>query len=162
MKHLIYLMPLFVILLTACSQDSSAYETEKLYTAPAANHNEPLHNLIANSHLSPEAQSSLFSFTENILQLQHGSQQALYSYLTTYKAGVTNSKVLNDEDKRVILTMVSLSKNHYDSFAPHQMATGGEEGEDDDDGDREDPDWDLVVTDMIDMTERTLGNSMSE
>lgn len=154
MKNSISIIAITAILISSCSKNFDISETENLYAVSLQLHQTTsLKTIIYNSYLSAEGKTSLLHFSNTVLEIQFEGHQTLSGFLTNYEYQMLQNTSLNNTDKTVILAVISSVRNHYNTFESMEpVAANG----DDDNDEREDPDWELVITDIAHIIETAL------
>ncbi len=70
-----------------------------------------LNTIISNSHLTNEAKSNLTDFIDSLLLLQDEEYEDIYQFIIFYESSVIENRLLNNEDKRVILITSSIARH---------------------------------------------------
>lgn len=102
-----------------------------------------LNTIISNSHLTNSAKTSLHNFIDSLLLVQGSSYENIEQLIGSYEASImTDSSLLNNEDKRVILTTTAIAQH---SFYYSKR--------------RKDKDWETSVGNITAMTSGALDSS---
>lgn len=88
---------------------------------------DTLNTVILDSHLSSEAKTRLTGFINSLLYLLRDEYENQYEFIVLYESSIIEDSLLNNEDKRVILTTTTILR--YSLY----------------DDDRKDKDWETSV-----------------
>lgn len=73
-----------------------------------------LTRIISDSHLTSEAKISLTNFISSLLDdLQGEEYEDIYEFIVLYESSIIENTLLNNEDKRVILTVTAMSRYSF-------------------------------------------------
>lgn len=100
-------------------------------------------SIIENSILTPQGKADLRTLIDSLAAIKDESYQDIHGFITSYESEILSSTVLNNQDKRIILTTSSIARHsvYYDEIR--------------------DRDWDSSVGNIIGGTVGALNSSLS-
>ncbi|WP_417359137.1 hypothetical protein [Galbibacter sp.] len=114
-----------------------------------------LSELIDNSLLSEIAKTSLYGFTQDLVEYNGKNLDWVLQQINSYELETVNNDSLNSYDKQVILTFIVLVKSTDDMQDPLILSLDEEEDEEEEE---EDLDWTISIINM----HSYLGIALSE
>lgn len=70
---------------------------------------KPIIDLIESCNVTPEVKRNLINFVQALLAQEGQEYNELYSYIVSFENGILGSNTLNDDEKKTILTVSSIS-----------------------------------------------------